>query len=284
MGVGVLSKVLPTPGPALDFHPGVGRHLESRCPARMHILISNDDGYDSPGLKTLVSLFSESDEVSVVAPDHDRSGASNSLTLDRPLHVTRVAPNVYSVDGTPTDCVHLGITGLFREALPDMVLSGINHGENLGDDVVYSGTVAAAMEGRYLGFPAIAVSSMSKYPRHLETAAAVAKKLVERLKSDTLPTEIILNVNVPDVSLDSIKGFCSTRLGNRHIAEPAIADSDPRGNPIYWIGASGPEQDAGPGTDFHALAEGYVSVTPLHVDLTRHRHLETVGDWLEGMC
>ena len=250
----------------------------------MHILISNDDGYNSPGLKMLVSLFSEPDEVSVVAPDHDRSGASNSLTLDRPLHVTRVSPNVYSVDGTPTDCVHLGITGLFKGALPDMVLSGINHGENLGDDVVYSGTVAAAMEGRYLGFPAIAISIVSKYPKHLETAATVVKKLVEHLKSDSLPGEIILNVNVPDVPLQAIRGVRSTRLGNRHIAEPAIADSDPRGNPIYWIGASGPEQDAGVGTDFHAISEGYVSVTPLHVDLTCHRHLETVGDWLGGMC
>lgn len=250
----------------------------------MHILITNDDGYDSPGLKTIVALFSRSDTVSVVAPDHDRSAASNSLTIDRPLHVTRVRPNVYSVDGTPTDCVHLGITGLFKRTLPDMVLSGINHGENLGDDVVYSGTVAAAMEGRYLGFPAIAVSIVSRYPRHLETTAAVTRKMVDHLKSSSLPKEIILNVNVPDVPLQDIKGFRSTRLGNRHIAESAVRSEDPRGNPVYWIGAAGPEQDAGAGTDFHAVAAGYVSVTPLHVDLTRHQCLGTVRDWLDNLC
>ena len=162
----------------------------------MHILISNDDGYDSPGLKILASLFGASDQVSVIAPDHDRSAASNSLTLNRPLRVVRVADNVYAVDGTPTDCVHLGVTGLFKDALPDMVLSGINHGENLGDDVVYSGTVAAAMEGRYLGFPAVAISIVSKRPRHLDTAAEVAKRLVGHLQKKPLPREIILNVNV----------------------------------------------------------------------------------------
>ncbi len=249
----------------------------------MHILISNDDGYDSPGLSVLASSFAESDTVSVVAPDHDRSAASNSLTLDRPLRVIHVSSNVYAVNGTPTDCVHLGVTGLFKDAPPDMVLSGINHGENLGDDVVYSGTVAAAMEGRYLGFPAVAISILSQRPRHLDTAAQVAKRLVRHLKNESLPREIILNVNVPDLPLRDIKGFKSTRLGNRHIAEPAIEGSDPRGEPIYWIGAPGAEQDAGRGTDFHAVASGYVSVTPLHVDLTRHQHLETVGAWLGSL-
>ncbi len=249
----------------------------------MHILISNDDGYDSPGLRILASSFAASDKVSVVAPDQDRSAASNSLTLDRPLRITRISENIYAVNGTPTDCVHLGVTGLFKDAPPDMVLSGVNHGENLGDDVVYSGTVAAAMEGRYLGFPAVAVSIVSLRPRHLDTAAKVTRRLIGHLKNAALPREIILNVNVPDVPLHDVKGFKSTRLGNRHVAEPAIEDSDPRGEPIYWIGAPGPEQDAGSGTDFHAVAAGYVSVTPLHVDLTRHRHLETVGDWLGSL-
>ena len=247
----------------------------------MHILISNDDGYDSLGIKTLASLFVESDKVSVIAPVHDCSAASNSLTLNRPLRLTRVSPNVYSLDGTPTDCIHLGITGLFKDALPDMVLSGINHGENLGDDVVYSGTVAAAMEGRYLGSPAIAISILSKHPQHLEAAATVAKRLVGHLKKEPLPNKIILNVNVPDLPIQEIKGFKSTRLGNRHIAEPVIRDSDPRGDPIYWIGAPGAEQDAGEGTDFHAVATGYVSVTPLHIDLTRHQDIGTVSSWLD---
>ncbi len=246
----------------------------------MRILISNDDGYDSPGLKILASSFAASDKVSVVAPDHDRSASSNSLTLNRPLRMTRVSPDMYAVDGTPTDCVHLGVTGLLKDTPPDMVLSGINLGENLGDDVVYSGTVAAAMEGRYLGFSAVAISTLSKNPRHLVTAAEIAKRLVGHLKNRPLSREIILNVNVPDVPLEDIRGFRSTRLGNRHVAEPVIEDRDPRGKPIYWIGAPGAEQDAGIGTDFHAVANGYVSVTPLHVDLTRHQHLETVSAWL----
>lgn len=249
----------------------------------MHILISNDDGFDSPGIRVLASAFAATDHVSVIAPDHNRSAASNSLTLDRPLRVTRVSEGVYCVDGTPTDCVHLGVTGLFRDAPPDMVLSGVNHGENLGDDVVYSGTVAAAMEGRYLGFPAVAISIVSKRPRHLETAAEIAGRLVEHLKKEPLPKEIIFNVNVPDVPLDEIRGFRGTRLGNRHVAEPAVRAEDPRGEPIYWIGAPGAEQDAGPGTDFHAIAEGWVSVTPLHVDLTCHQQLAAVGGWLEGL-
>ena len=249
----------------------------------MHILISNDDGYDSPGLKALASLFAASDRVSVVAPDQNRSAASNSLTLDRPLRITRVSENVYAVNGTPTDCVHLGMTGLFEDDLPDMVLSGINHGENLGDDVVYSGTVAAAMEGRYLGFPAVAVSIVSTRPSHLDTAAELTKRLVRHLKSTALPSETILNVNVPDLPLSEVKGFKSTRLGNRHVAEPAIRDIDPHGKPIYWIGGSGAELDAGPGTDFHAIAHGCVSVTPMHVDLTRHQDIATVGDWLGSL-
>ena len=249
----------------------------------MHILISNDDGYDSPGLKILASSFAADNKVSVVAPDHDRSAASNSLTLNRPLRMTEVTPGVYVVDGTPTDCVHLGVTGIFKNAPPDMVLSGINHGENLGDDVVYSGTVAAAMEGRYLGFPAMAVSIVSKCPRHLDSAAEVARCLVGHLQSELLPRDVILNVNVPDLSLPEIKGFKSTRLGNRHVAEPVIEDRDPRGMPIYWIGAPGAEQDAGEGTDFHAVTHGYVSVTPLYVDLTRHQHLGTVDDWLKSL-
>lgn len=249
----------------------------------MHILISNDDGYDSPGLTALASAFAASDRVSVVAPERDRSASSNSLTLDRPLHLSRVSEGVYAVDGTPTDCVHLGLNGLFKDALPDIVLSGINHGENLGDDVVYSGTVAAAVEGRHLGFPAIAISIVSKHPRHLGTAAEVTRRLVAHLRNEPLPNEIILNVNVPDLPLADVKGLKNARLGSRHVSEPVIEDLDPRGHPIYWIGAPGPGQDAGPGTDFHAVAAGYVAVTPLHVDLTCRHQFETTGAWLDGL-
>jgi 5'-nucleotidase len=245
----------------------------------MKILVSNDDGYQSPGLHALADALRPLGRVIVVAPDRDRSGASNSLTLDVPIRAHRLADDFYRVGGTPTDCVHLAITGLL-DGEPDMVVAGINHGPNLGDDVIYSGTVAAATEGRFLGFPAIAVSMASQEPAHLETAARIAAELVARLKAEPLESSVILNVNVPDLPFDAVRGLAATRLGHRHKAEPVTAAVDPRGRAIYWVGPAGPEQDAGPGTDFHALREGFVSVTPLQVDLTRHAAIGPLDQWL----
>lgn len=247
----------------------------------MQILVSNDDGYQAPGLLHLVTALSELAEITVVAPDRDRSGASNSLSLKNPLYVTRHDNGVYSVEGTPTDCVHVAITGLLEQE-PDMVVSGINAGANLGDDVIYSGTVAAAMEGRFLGLPAIAISLAALRPEHFDTAARVAVWLVRRLRERPLPPDTILNVNVPDLPWDRLAGFRATRLGHRHKAEPVIKSIDPRGRPIYWVGPAGPEQDAGPGTDFHAVRADHVSITPLQVDLTRHGVLDSLTEWLDG--
>lgn len=248
----------------------------------MKILVSNDDGYQSPGLLALVLALESIAEVAVVAPERDRSGASNSLTLDRPLRASRTERGFIRVDGTPTDCVHLAITGLLEKE-PDLVVAGINHGPNLGDDVIYSGTVAAATEGRFLGLPAIALSMDAFEPRHLETAARVGVRLVEKLRAAPLESNLILNVNVPDIPYEQIQGFTATRLGHRHKAEPVVASRDPRGRIIYWVGPAGPEQDAGPGTDFHAVRNGYVSITPLQVDLTRHQALDSLARWL-GQC
>ena len=247
----------------------------------MRILLSNDDGYFAPGLACLATAVGRIAQIDVVAPERDRSGASNSLTLSTPLRLHRAANGFFYVDGTPTDCVHLAITGLLEHE-PDIVISGINHGANLGDDVIYSGTVAAAMEGRFLGLPAIAVSLVGRTGGNFETAARVVLDLVEKLKSHPLPTDTILNVNVPDVPYDQLKGIEATRLGHRHKAEPVIKSTDPHGNPIYWVGPPGAEADAGPGTDFYAIRQRRVSVTPLHVDLTRHATLAQVATWLEG--
>ncbi len=247
----------------------------------MHILLSNDDGYLSPGLEHLARALAPQAQITVVAPERDRSGASNSLTLTRPLRVRRGENGFFIVDGTPTDCVHLAVTGLM-EHQPDMVIAGINRGANLGDDVLYSGTVAAAMEGRFLGAPAIAISLVGRPPSHFATAAQVAVRLVERLRNDPLPANTILNVNVPDLPLPALAGYEATRLGNRHKAEPAVRASDPHGEPVYWVGAPGPEADAGPGTDFHAVRQQRVSITPLHVDLTRYTALDQVSSWLKN--
>jgi len=246
----------------------------------MRLLLSNDDGCHAPGLTALrAALVKICDELVTVAPDRNRSGASNSLTLERPLRVRQVEDDLYSVDGTPTDCVHLATTGLFdRDA--DMVVSGINQGANLGDDVLYSGTVAAATEGRSLGLPAVAISLLGENPQHYDTAARVAVSVVQLLISHPLPTDTILNVNVPDRPFEQLDGFVATRLGHRHRAERLIEDSDPRGRPIYWIGRAGGEADAGPGTDFHAVAQGQVSITPIQIDLTRHSAIDTVADWV----
>ena len=248
----------------------------------MRILVSNDDGYCAPGLAALAQAMAQLGEVTVVAPERNRSGASNSLTLDHPLRVQVGDNGYFYVDGTPTDCVHLAITGLLEQE-PDLVVSGINAGANLGDDVLYSGTVAAAMEGRFLGLPAIAVSLVGEDPRHYATAAEVAKRLVTRLRSQPLPADTILSVNVPDLPWEELGCFEATRLGHRHKAEPVVKSQDPRGRPIYWVGAAGPEEDAGAGTDFHAVRHGRVSITPLQVDLTRYAALDSVAGWIEEL-
>ena len=245
----------------------------------MHFLLSNDDGYQAHGLEILAEALARLGKVTVVAPDRDRSGASNSLTLDAPLYPQTAANGFIFVNGTPTDCVHLAITGLL-ESDPDMVISGINSGANLGDDVLYSGTVAAAMEGRFLGCPAIAVSLVSKNPEHFETAVQVAMKLVNSLSGLEETRDILLNVNVPDLPFDQIGRFEITRLGQRHKSEPAMPSLDPHGHPVYWVGPAGAEQDAGPGTDFYAINNNNVSITPLHVDLTRYSVLEELTEWL----
>ena len=246
----------------------------------MNILLSNDDGYQAPGLQALATAMADMASIHVVAPERDRSGASNSLTLDNPLRAHVGANGFTFVDGTPTDCVHLAITGLLEQE-PDMVVAGINAGANMGDDVLYSGTVAAAMEGRFLGFPAIAVSlASSGRPTHYETAARVAVDLVKRVMAGALPADTILNVNVPDLPWEQIKGIQATRLGHRHKSEPVIEEVDPRGRTVYWVGPAGTEQDAGPGTDFHAVRAGYVSVTPLDVDLTRYDAIDGLAGWL----
>lgn len=246
----------------------------------MRILLSNDDGYFAPGLVCLAQALATVAEIKVVAPERDRSGASHSLTLTQALHVQQADNGFYYVDGTPTDCVHLAITGLLEQE-PDIVIAGINHGANLGDDVIYSGTVAAAMEGRFLGLPAIAVSLARRNGTHFETAAHVILRLLEKLAPEALPADTILNVNVPDIPVDRLAGFEATRLGRRHKAEPVIKTNDPQGNPVYWVGAPGPEADAGPGTDFYALRRDFVSITPLHVDLTRYTALDQVSAWLK---
>ncbi len=247
----------------------------------MRILLANDDGYQAKGLRLLAESLAEVATVTVVAPDRNRSGASNSLTLDTPLRVEQVGERSYYVNGTPTDCVHVAITGLLDEE-PDMVVSGVNHGANLGDDVLYSGTVAAAMEGRFLGLPAIAVSLVMDEHGHFETAVAVARRFVHRLVDDPLPRDTILNINVPDVPLDQLRGYRTTRLGFRHKSEPVVKALDPKNRPVYWIGPAGPGQDAGPGTDFHAIASGCVSVSPIKVDLTDHAGLESIDRWLQA--
>ena len=251
----------------------------------MRILVSNDDGVGAPGIRALADgLRAAGHEVLVVAPDRDRSGASNSLTLDMPLRVVQLDAGTWCVYGTPTDCVHVAITGLL-DLDPDIVVSGINNTANLGDDVIYSGTVAAAMEGRFLGLPAVAVSLATRDHdgAHYGTAARVAVEIVARLKDDPLPADTILNVNVPDLPWDALSGFEVGRLGNRHRAEPCVPLQDPRGRTWWWIGAAGPEQDAGPGTDFHAIRNGRIAITPIHVDLTRYQALEQVSSWVGGL-
>lgn len=245
----------------------------------MRILLSNDDGYFAPGLAALAEGLAKFAEIVVVAPERDRSGASNSLTLDRPLIVRRSHNGFFYVNGTPTDCVHLAVTGLL-DNLPDMVVSGINHGPNMGDDTIYSGTVAAATEGFLLGIPSIAVSLASKSAGNYATAAQVAGELVMRFRDRPVAAASLFNVNVPDVPYDQLGGMEVTRLGRRHKAEGVVKSTNPRGETVYWVGAAGGAQDAGAGTDFHAIAQGKVSVTPLQIDLTEYAALDRVRDWL----
>jgi 5'-nucleotidase len=247
----------------------------------LRILVSNDDGYRAEGLQRLADALRPLAEVTVVAPDRNRSGASNSLTLDVPLRVYPFGERAYYVNGTPTDCVHLAISGLF-DFQHDMVVSGINHGANLGDDVLYSGTVAAAIEGRFLGLPTMAVSLVARDGQHFDTAARVASELVMRLMRAPLHASMILNVNVPDVPYEHLRGFRVTRLGHRHRSESVVRTTDPHGRSVYWVGPAGEGADAGAGTDFAAIAEGCVSVSPLQVDLTRHAALADVDEWLRG--
>jgi len=245
------------------------------------ILVSNDDGYMARGIIALAEALSEIADVMVMAPDRNHSGASNSLTLHSPLRVHQAGDDRYFVNGTPSDCVHLALSGYLSDD-PDIVVSGVNRGANLGDDVIYSGTVAAAMEGRFLGLPAIAVSLVGRHGKHFDTAARVACDLVKRLQNNPLADDVILNVNVPDLPFDELAGVEVTRLGFRHRSEPLVEEQDPRGRTIYWIGPAGPGQDAGPGTDFEAVERGAVAVTPLKVDLTRHESLPRLKDWLES--
>ena len=246
----------------------------------MRILLSNDDGYFAPGLACLAEALSAIAEIIVVAPERDRSGASNSLTLDRPLHLHKAHNGFYYVNGTPTDCVHLAVTGML-DTLPDMVVSGINAGANMGDDTIYSGTVAAATEGFLLGIPSLAVSLNSASSENFLTAARVAADMVQRFKDNKFHEPVLLNINVPDISYEELKGMEVTRLGRRHKAEAVVKSQTPRGETVYWVGAAGPAQDAGEGTDFFSIQHDRVSLTPLQIDLTRYGQMNAVKDWLK---
>jgi 5'-nucleotidase len=245
----------------------------------MRILLSNDDGYFAPGLAALAEGLAPLGEITVVAPERDRSGASNSLTLDRPLMLSRASNGFLYVNGTPTDCVHMAVTGIL-DFEPDVVVSGINSGSNMGDDTLYSGTVAAATEGYLLGIPAIAVSLVGREFKHFATAARVAHDMVARLAREPFGAPVLLNVNVPDVPFAALNGIEVTRLGRRHKAQPVVTGKNPRGETVYWVGPAGAAREAGPGTDFNALERGAVSVTPLQVDLTHGNQIPLVTNWI----
>jgi len=246
----------------------------------MRILVSNDDGYFAPGIEILAQTLSHVADITVVAPERDRSGASNSLTLDRPLFLRRAPNGFYFVNGTPTDCVHLAVTGML-DIVPDMVVSGINHGANMGDDTIYSGTVAAATEGYLLGIPSLAVSLTSKAAAHLDSAAQIALDIVQRFQRQSFAEPVLLNINVPDLPLSELRGNRVTRLGKRHKAEGVVKSVNPRNETVYWVGAAGGAQDAGAGTDFHAVDNGFVSITPLQIDLTHAAQMARLARWFE---
>ena len=246
----------------------------------MRILISNDDGYQAKGIKQLAESLSEIAEIIIVAPNENKSAASSSLTIGKPLKPIQIEHNIYAIDATPSDCVHLALCGFIKESI-DLVVTGINFGANLGDDVIYSGTVAGAIEGRFIGLPSIAISLAGFECEHFETAGAIAKQLVAQIGKAPLSHNTIINVNVPDVPLSNIKGIKSTRLGNRHKSDPSIQDEN---NPsLFWIGENGQEADNGEGTDFHAIANNFVSVTPLQIDLTKYSEVKQVSDWLQDL-
>lgn len=245
------------------------------------ILISNDDGVFAPGLEALAKAMADIASIQVIAPDRNRSGASNALTLDRPVEMHEHANGFIGLNGTPTDCVHMGVSGLFGP-VPDVVVSGINNGANLGDDVIYSGTVAAAMEGRAMAYPPVAVSLASHYPKYYDTAAAIVRDVVLQLPSLRLPPRTLLNINVPDLPLEQIKGIHITRLGHRAAAGVPIASEDPRGKVRYWVAGAGDAVDKAPGTDFYAVEQGYVSITPLHIDMTLYDGMDALADWVEN--
>jgi 5'-nucleotidase len=246
----------------------------------MRILLSNDDGYFAPGLAALAEALQGLGEIVVVAPEQNRSGASNSLTLDRPLLLKKAASGFYFVNGTPTDCVHLAVTGML-DKLPDIIVSGINLGANMGDDTIYSGTVAAATEGYLLGIPSIAISMTSFEGNNFASAGRVARELVERFIRNPIREPVLLNVNVPDIPYADLKGLEVTRLGRRHKAEPVVKMISPRKETVYWVGAAGAAADAGPGTDFNAIERGFVSITPLQIDLTHTAQLSSIGQWMK---
>jgi len=248
----------------------------------MRILLSTDDGVHAKGMQVLQQALSQFAEVTTVGPDRNCSGASNSLTLINPLRVQHMENGFLSVNGTPTDCVHLAISQLL-DFTPDLVVAGINHGANLGDDVLYSGTVAAATEGRHLGLPAIAVSLAGRDEEHFITAAHVTVQVIKQLKSQPLPADQILNINVPALPLSELKGIQVTRLGRRHKAETMTSATDPWGRTIYWYGSLGPELDAGEGTDFYAIANGFASITPLQIDMSAYKSMDRLQQWLEGI-
>jgi len=246
----------------------------------MKILISNDDGYQAEGIKTLIEYLSKDHEVVVVAPSENKSAASSSLTLNKPLQPIKIDDNIYSIDATPSDCVHLALCGFLDDDI-DLVVTGINFGPNLGDDVIYSGTVAGAIEGRFLGLPSVAISLASWEGKHFESAGRVAQQVINKIHTSQLSHDTVLNVNVPDVPYEDIQGFQTTRLGKRHMSEESMQDKD---NPaLYWIGENGKEADNGVGTDFHAIANNYVSVTPLQIDLTKYNEIDTVSEWLQEL-
>ncbi|WP_150430751.1 5'/3'-nucleotidase SurE [Dechloromonas sp. CZR5] len=246
----------------------------------MRILLSNDDGYFAPGLIALAEALSDLGDVVVVAPEQNRSGASNSLTLDRPLSLKKAPGGFYFVNGTPTDCVHLAVTGML-EMMPDIIVSGINLGANMGDDTIYSGTVAAATEGYLLGIPSIAISLTSFEGKNFAAAGRVARELVERHLRQPLREPVLLNVNIPDIPYSELNGFEVTRLGRRHKAEPVVKTISPRNETLYWIGAAGAAADAGPGTDFNAVERGFVSITPLQIDLTHSVQVPSIIQWMK---
>ncbi len=246
----------------------------------MRILLSNDDGYFAPGIEALADALAGLGEIVVVAPEQNRSGASNSLTLDRPLFLKKATNGFYFVNGTPTDCVHLAVTGML-DYLPDIIVSGINHGANMGDDTIYSGTVAAAMEGFLLGIPSIAISLTSHAGKNFNTAGRVARELVERFIGNPIREPVLLNVNVPDIPYADLQGTEVTRLGRRHKAEPVVTMRSPRNETVYWVGAAGAAADAGPGTDFNAVERGCVSITPLQIDLTHTAQLSAITHWMQ---